>query len=435
MMPFMGFGVHNAIIKFYSLFKTKNSTNSFLSFMLVLPLVFIIPVTLTGYLSYGAIVNLLSKENAIVESYVWHIFILAITMAYFEIFFAWSKVQLQTVFGNIMKEIFHRICIMLMLFAVYLKWLSVDGFILALVVIYVCRMLIMMVYAFSIRFPRLKFQKIKNISSIVNYTILMIIAGSIAMLILDIDKFMIGIMLENIEQVAYYSVAIFIATVIAVPQRAMQQIMMPLTAKYLNENDMPSLKDLYKRSSMSLLVISGFIFLLIILNINQLYEILPQEFTGGLFVVLIVSLAKLYDNSLGNNNAILFNSNYYKMVLLFGVLLAIMAITLNAIFIPIYGIDGSAFATFLAIFIYNSVKIYFVNRKFKMQPYTFASLKIVITLIVLFFGFYYWEFPFNPILNIIMKSTLIGLLYFILIYKMNVSEDISSQIKKYLRLK
>lgn len=435
MMPFMAFGVHNAIIKFYSSFKTKNGINSFLSFMLFLPLVFIIPATILGYIAQDAIANLLSNENSILENYVWHIFILAIAMAYFEIFFAWSKVQMQTVFGNLMKEIFHRVCIMAMLFAVYFNWLSVDQFIFALVVMYVMRTVIMMLYAFSIRFPKLKFQKIENVASIIKYALLMIIAGSVAMLILDIDKFMIGLMLEDIEQVAYYSVAIFIATVIAVPQRAMHQIMMPLTAKYLNENDNPALEVLYKRSSMSLLVISGFICLLIILNINQLYQIIPEEFTGGLFVVLIVSIAKLYDNSLGNNNAILFNSDYYRMVLFFGVLLAIMAIALNAIFIPIYGIEGSAFATFLAVFVYNTIKVYFVKRKFNMQPFTMASVKIVLTLIVLSLAFYFWEFPFHPIANIILKSAIIGFLYFYLIYKMNVSEDISIQIKKYLRLK
>lgn len=434
MMPFMAFGVHNAIVKFYSTFKTNNSINSFLSLTLFLPLVFIIPVSIIGYFSYDTIGAFLSKENGIGENYVWHIFTLAIAMAYFEIFFAWSKVQMQTVFGNVMKEIFHRVCIMFLLFAVYMNWLIVDQFILALVAVYVLRMLFMMFYAFSIRFPKLKFQKIDKLSSILKYAGLMIIAGSVAMLILDIDKFMIGVMLEDIEQVAYYSVAIFIATVIAVPQRAMHQIMIPLTAKYLNENDKPALEDLYRRSSMSLLVISGFIFLLIILNINQLYEILPEEFTGGLFVVLIVSLAKLYDNSLGNNNAILFNSDYYRMVLFFGVLLAIMAIVLNSIFIPIYGIEGSAFATFLAVIVYNTIKVYFVKRKFNMQPFTMASLKIVVTLIVLSLAFYFWEFPFHPIFNIVLKTVVIGLLYFTLIYKMNVSEDISSQIKKYLNL-
>jgi O-antigen/teichoic acid export membrane protein len=435
MMPFMAFGVHNAIIKFYSSFKTKNSINSFLSIMLVLPLVFIIPAFIIGFFANEVIGGLLSKENNIVENYVWHIFILAIAMAYFEIFFAWSKVQMQTVFGNVMKEVFHRACIMLALFAVYMDWLSVGQFIGALVAIYVLRMVLMMLYAFSIRFPRLKFQKIEQLYSILQYAGLMIIAGSVAMLILDIDKFMIGVMLENIEHVAYYSVAIFIATVIAVPQRSMHQIMMPLTAKYLNENDQLALEDLYKRSSISLLVISGFIFLLIILNINQLFEILPTEFTGGLFVVLIVSLAKLYDNSLGNNNAILFNSDYYRMVLFFGVLLALIAVVLNVIFIPVYGIEGSAFATFLAIFVYNTIKIYFVQRKFNMQPFTMASLKIVLTLIGLSLAFYFWEFPFHPIFNIMLKSIIIGLFYFSLIYKMHISEDISIQIKKYLKLK
>ncbi|MFK7833957.1 MAG: polysaccharide biosynthesis C-terminal domain-containing protein [Winogradskyella sp.] len=435
MMPFMAFGVHNAIVKFYSTFRTKNSINSFLTLMLFLPLVFIIPTGFIGYFAYDAIVSWLSNENPIVENYIWHIFILAIAMAYFEVFFAWTKVQLQTVFGNLMKEIFHRVCIMMLLFTVYLEWLSVNDFILALVGVYVLRMVIMKLYAFTIRLPKLKFQKIENRSSVLKYSGLMIIAGSVAMLILDIDKFMIGLILPDIEQVAYYSVAIFIATVIAVPQRAMHQIMLPLTAKYLNEKDHVGLEDLYKRSSMTLLVVSGFIFLLIILNINQLYDILPEEFTGGLFVVFIVSLAKLYDNSLGNNNAILFNSDYYRMVLFFGVLLAIMAIVLNAVFIPVYGIEGSAFATFLAVFIYNTIKIIFVKRKFNMVPFTIGSVKIIITLFVLCAAFYFWEFPFHPMVNIILKSGCIGLIYFSLIYKLNVSEDISNQIKTYLRLK
>ncbi|WP_179008294.1 oligosaccharide flippase family protein [Winogradskyella forsetii] len=435
MMPFMAFGVHNAIVKFYSTFKSKNSINSFLTLMLFLPLLFIIPTVFIGFFAYDTIVEWLSNENRIVENYIWHIFVLAVSMAYFEIFFAWTKVQMQTVFGNLMKEIFHRVCIMFLLVGVNLDWLSVDQFIIALVGVYVLRMLIMKLYAYSVRFPKLKFQKLENQFSIMKYSGLMIIAGSVAMLILDIDKFMIGLMLPDIEQVAYYSVAIFIATVIAVPQRAMHQIMLPLTAKYLNEKDHLSLEDLYRRSSMTLLVVSGFIFLLIILNINQLYEILPKEFTGGLFVVLIVSLAKLYDNSLGNNNAILFNSDYYRMVLFFGVLLAIMAIVLNAVFIPIYGIEGSAFATFLAVFIYNTIKIIFVKRKFNMLPFTMGSVKIVIVLIVLSVAFYFWEFPFHPILNITLKSALIGFVYLIMIYKLNVSLDISSQIRKYLRLK
>lgn len=434
MMPFMAFGVHNAIIKYYSTFKTKNSINSFLTLMLFLPFFFIIPAMIIGFLSYESISRLLANENNIASNYLWHIFVLAVAMAYFEIFFAWSKVQLKTVFGNVMKEIFHRICIMILLFLVYLEWLTAEQFILALVGVYVLRMLIMKLYTYSVRFLKLKFETINGLSGIIKYALLMIIAGSVAMLILDIDKFMIGLMLENIEEVAYYSVAIFIATVIAVPQRSMHQIMMPLTAKYLNDKDITSLENLYKRSSISLLVISGFIFLLIILNINELYKILPKEFTGGLFVVLIISLAKLYDNSLGNNNAILFNSDYYKMVLFFGVLLSVLAIVLNFIFIPIYGIEGSAFATFLAIVVYNTVKIVFVKQKLNVQPFSKSTLKMVLLLVLITLTMYFWEFPFHPIVNIALKSIVIFIVYFVLVLKFNISEDISIQIKKYLKL-
>jgi cytochrome c oxidase assembly factor CtaG len=49
-------------------------------------------------------------------------------------------------------------------------------------------------------------------------------------------------------------------------------------------------------------------------------------------------------------------------------------------------------------------------------------------------AFYFWEFPFHPIANIALKSGLIGFVYFVLIFKLNVSEDISEQIKKYLKI-
>ncbi|MEO9076167.1 MAG: lipopolysaccharide biosynthesis protein, partial [Gelidibacter sp.] len=108
MMPLMAFGVHNTIVKFYTTFKTKNSLNSFLTLMLFLPLALIIPTGLIGILAYDAIAGALSQKNPIIADYVWYIYLAAIAMAYFEVFFAWSKTQMQTVFGNFMKEVFPR---------------------------------------------------------------------------------------------------------------------------------------------------------------------------------------------------------------------------------------------------------------------------------------------------------------------------------------
>jgi len=70
----------------------------------------------------------------------------------------------------------------------------------------------------------------------------------------------------DIKEIAYYSVAIFTASVIAVPQRAMHQILLPLSAKFLNDKNFDALEDLYKRSSLNLFIVGGFIFLLIVLK-------------------------------------------------------------------------------------------------------------------------------------------------------------------------
>ncbi|OMP30624.1 lipopolysaccharide biosynthesis protein [Mangrovimonas sp. DI 80] len=432
MMPLMAFGVQNTMIKFYSTYKTKNSINSFLTLMLFLPLAMAIPIGVIGFFAHDMISNWLGAENAIVKGYVWHIFITAVAMAYFEVFFAWAKVQMQTVFGNFMKEVFHRIAIMILLFAVYFNWLTVEQFINALVGVYVLRMVVMKLYAYNVRWPVIRFNKIENLSAILKYSSLIIIAGSIATLILDIDKFMLGKLRPDIEEVAYYSVAIFIATVIAVPQRAMHQIMMPLTAKLLNDKNMVELKGLYQRSSLNLYVVSGLIFLLIVLNINELYLIIPKEFREGLLVVFLISAAKLYDNVMGNNNAILFNSDYYRMVLFFGVLLTILIVLLNLAFIPKYGMNGAAIATFIAIFIYNSIKIYFVKLKFGMWPFTKESLVLSLVILVGFAVFYFWDFPFHPLINMTLKSLLIVLGYGLLVFKLHISEDINSVVKKFL---
>ena len=431
-MPLMAFGVHNTLVKFYSSFKTRVSLNSFLTLMLFLPLLIIFPLIIITHFCHEIISDFLSTENSIIKDYLWHTIIVAIALAYFEVFFAWTKVQMQTVFGNFMKEVFHRVGTMILLFCLYFKVVDVEQFMIGLVVIYVLRMLVMKLYAFSIKFPVITFKRVVNLSAILKYSFLIIIAGSIATILLDIDKVMLGHYI-SIEQIAYYNVAIFIAAVIAVPQRSMHQILLPLSAKYLNEKNFDDLKDLYKRSSLNLFIVSGFIFLLIVLNINQLYYIIPEEFNGGLFVVFIISAAKLYDAVLGSNNAILFNSDYYRMVLFFGVILVIVMIFLNMLFIPLYGINGAALATFLAIFLYNSIKLFFVYRKFKILPFSANTLKIGACIVIGVLLFYFWDFSFHPIINIILKSALIAIIYGLVIYLFKFSENITELIDRILK--
>lgn len=432
MMPIFALGTHNAIIKFYSTYKTRNNINGFLTLMLILPLAFILPVGFIGWVCYDYIADLLSSRNDIINNYVWLIFVTAGCFAYFEIFYAWAKVQMQSVFGNFMKEVFHRVGVLFLFICIYFNWMSVDTFIYGVVIVYAFRTVIMMLYAFSIKGPVFRLEKIPNLSSVIKYALLIIIAGSVGSIILEIDKFMIG-ELKAIENVAYYGVAIYIASVIGVPARSMYQIINPITAKLLNEKNNIGLEDLYKKSSLNLFIISGLIFLLIILNVNQLYELIPVKFSGGILVVFVVGIAKLVDNIIGNNNAILFNSDYYRVVLFLGVLLAIITIILNLLLIPEYGINGAAFATFISIVVYNALKLLFVYYKFKISPFTANTPKTLALIVVLIGMFYFWEFQFHPIINIILKSTLVSLIYIFLVYTLTLSEDISKLINKVIK--
>ena len=431
LVPFMAFGVQNTIVKFYSSFEGEEQDH-FLIWMLLLPLFIILPATAITYFGYEQIASFLSTKNEIVADYVWYIFWIALSSAYFEIFFSWAKVRLKSTFGNFLKEVFHRVGVTILLILLAFQIIDINTFLVLLVGTYILRMLIMMIYSFGLKSPKFAgLKKQRNFKLIVKYAALIIIAGSVATLLIDIDKFMIGKYVA-IEQVAYYSVAIYIATVIGVPARAMHQITYPIVADMLNNNKFEEMKLLYKKSSLSLFVISGLLFLLIACNIQTLYRLIGPEYATGLYVVLFISASKLLDNCLGINNAIVFNSDYYRIVLMIGVVAVLVAIALNAVCIPIYGINGAAIATLVATVGYSLAKLYVVQSKFKMQPFTKGSGLTLALITLLFALFYFWNFNLHPLLAIAVKSAIIGVMYIIIIYKMNISEDISNAIKNVL---
>ena len=431
LMPILAFGVPNSLVKFYSSFKNDSSQDGFLTLMLVLPLVLIIPIGILSYFANEAIGNLLSKENDIVRDYVWHIFFVGMAMAYFEVFYAWARIRMKSMVGNFMKEVFCRIAQTILLILLWFKIIDIEFFINGLVGCYIVRTVIMKIYAYQLRKPKLNFSFPENWQSIVKYSALIILGGSTAIVLMEVDKVMLNNFLK-IENVAYYAVAGFIASTIAVPSRAMHQITYPLTATYLNDKNKSALKELYQKSSLTLFIISGLLFLLILLNLSELYELLPKNYSGGFMIVFWIGLAKVYDSLLGNNNSILFNSDYYRSILFFGVLLAALAIVFNLWLIPTYGIDGAAIASFTAFFIYNTLKLIYVKAKFKIVPFTHETWKVFALLIIVGVLFSIFSFPFHPIINIAVKSILMIIMYLGVLYRFKISEDVYGFLNKYL---
>ncbi len=426
-MPLLAFGMQNTLVKFYTQYETEEERSRFLSFTVLIPLLLCIPLVLIGLFFFEPISLYLSKENPVVKDYLWLIPFIGLSMAYFEIFYAWARVHMHSVFGNFVKEVGLRLFSLFALIGVYYGWISVVEFIYVTAIIYFLAFIITMLYAFRIKKPVFQFSIPQNVKDVLVYTFFIILSGSVAVMLLDIDKIMLNQYIK-IENIAYYSVATYIASVIAVPSRAMHQITYPITAKLMHENKHDELNDLYKKTSINLQVVGGFVMLCIFVNINQLYVMVPKEYGGGILVVFLIGISKYFDLILGNNNAIIFNSKYYRMVLFLGLLLVFLTVGLNMFFIPRFAITGTAVATLLSITLYSLAKLLFVVKRMHLYPFTKQTVYSLGITLLLFLLFYFWDFSFVPILNIMLKSILITVVYIGVNYKLVISPEINNAI-------
>lgn len=433
-MPLMVFGMQHTIIKFFSSYANKEEQDNFLWTAILLPLLVIIPLAVLGVVFYQNIAVYLSRENIIIEQYTFTIFLVSLFMGYFEVFYAWSRVQMQSVFGNFIKEVFARICVSFLLFAVYLDLLNAEEFIYAVVIVYFIRVVIMKIYAYYLYFPKLKRIKLpENIKEILTFSLYIIMAGSAGTILLEIDKFMIPQM-EQIAEVAYYAVGVYIASVIGIPSRAMQQIINPITARALNTNNLDEVDSLYRKSSLNLLIVGGLLFLLINVNITELYKIINKpEYTAGIYVVLVISISELIKLSLGTNGAILTNSKYYRMLFYYAIGMAVSVVVLNKILIDLMGIQGAALATFIVVAIFSTLKLLYVKFKMKIQPFTSKTLVLLGIIGLLYAVFGFMSLPFNPFVNILLKSSLLTLIFGFLVIRIKLSSEMNEILRKYFR--
>lgn len=434
-MPLFAIGMQNTLVKFYAQYQTEKEREQFLSFAVLFPLLMCIPLAILGLFFYDDILAFVSKKNPVVKTFILLIPFTGICMAYFEIFYAWARVHMHSVFGNFIKEVGLRLFSLIVLIGVYYDWITVVQFVYVTAGIYFLAFLVTMFYAFSIKKPVFQFVIPENVKDILIYTFYIILSGSVANLLLDGDKIMLNQYMK-IENIAYYSVATYIALVISVPSRAMHQIVYPITAKLMHEDKHDELNSLYKKTSINLQIVGGFVMLCIFVNINQLYEMVPKEYSGGIIVVFMIGLSKYFDLILGNNNAIIFNSKYYRAVLFLGVGLVVLTVILNMIFIPLFGIMGSAFATLLSITCYSLAKLLFVVKRMYLYPFTKETLYSIGITFVVFLLFYYWQFPLNPIIAICLKSVLVTIVYVFINYKFVVSPEINQTLDKvFLKIK
>lgn len=405
--PFLTFGVHNTFIKYYFSYTQNQQRNRFVTLMFVLPLCMIAVGAMLTYVGYNSIYHIITKRNAIDQHHLWTIFLFSALMAYFEVFYAWAKVQLRTVEGNWLKEVFPRVVVFLLLWVLHWGYIGFEQFIILLLIGYFVRTFLMFVISFRIHKPLWDISLPKDYSKILVYCLYLVASGSIATLLIDIDKFMLNFYLP-IEYIAFYSVAVFVATVIVVPYRSIYQLINPMISKLLHRNQRTELIDMYHQATNNLYWVGAIIFLLIVLNAHDLYSFIPsQQYQKGLPVLWFLAFVKLYDTLTGVSNAVIFNSAYYKVALYLGIFLVVAMVGLNSICIPRWGIVGASVATFLAFLCYNTLKIGFVYRYDRLHPFSKEVGRISLFILMMLIVFLLVEFPFSAWVNIVLRSSIV----------------------------
>ena len=430
LQPIFSFGLQHTVIKYFSAQKSQKEKDKLLLFSLVIPLLIILPAGILFFYNYQAIGSYLSTENPRIASYAYLIFIIAVSTAYFEIFYSWSRVQMQTTIGNFLKEVYQRVLIAVLLLMYAIQWIDYTGFIYALIVGYYVRLALIMGYSLWLYCPSFYWEWPKESRSLLNYSLMIFLSGFGASIILDIDASMLGKLVED-KYIAYYKVAVFIAAIIDAPQRALVQIVSPLVAKAINENNRQELKSLLRKSGTNLLLVAGLFFVLLNANTDDLYAFIyflngKEGFALAIPVVLLISLTKLSTASIGCLNNVISNSKYYYIVPFLSMGSAAAVVVLNIHFIEQLGFTGAAVATLIVIVSFNLIKLIFVGWAFRLTPYGKETLYLL-GIIALTYGlFSLLVLPFSAFINLVVKCSAIGLVYLGLCYQFRISDTVNN---------
>ena len=429
--PFISFGTQHAVIRYYSKYTKKSEKDGLLTLSILIPLVIVLLFIPIFFTYYDQIRQYLFQSDQSLSRYAYVILYIAVSTSLFEVFYSWLRVKLKSVFGNFLKELYPRLFIAFLLISYSMGILDFENFVLFLIYGYYLRLIIIVIYSFIIIKPKLNLNFKNDFKEIFKYCLLIFLSGAASSIILDIDKSMLSSIL-TVENVAYYSVAVFIAAVIEIPGRAMFQILSPLVANAINKNQYKKLESLLKKSSTNLVLVASLFFLLINLNLDDFYEMLNQDgYSIGIPIVIIVSFGKLYSMSIGCINNIISNSKYYYYTFWFSLFSSVLAVVLNIYLITEYGIVGAAYATLIVLTIMNSLKIYLIKSKFNIHPYSKDTIKIIVLSGIAYIIFSNLQLDFQPFINITVKSTLILTLYTLSAYIFRLSDDVNIFIDKF----
>ena len=367
------------------------------------------------------------------EFFIASIFVVIVFRLFYVSIFGYIRMMSKVVIDAIIQNIILKGGILLLISLFVFGYLDYSLFVYGLMILYIFFPLILIFYLIKNNsFPKIRFgerfskYEKKEFFSLSLFGMLTTIGGSIY---LYIDTLMVSHYLGE-SDVGIYGTMFLFGVIVIIPARGMKNIAVSIISKSFQSGNFDEVVSIYKKSSITLLIVGGFIFLGVYTNLYSVFGYLPEIFSVGAPIVLFIGAAQLLDMICGVNYEVIAASKHYRINTWFTFLTAISAILLNVIFIPTYGTTGAAVATFSSILLVNLLRIIAVWKLFKIHPFTIKSLYAIGVLV----GSYVIVVSIpdfdNYILNLFFKGSILTLIYIPAVYFLKLSEDINDLIDK-----
>ncbi len=375
-------------------------------------------------------------QSALFVDYYYLLIPLTLFTVYFTVFDNYARLLYDPVTGTVLQQFVQRLLILLAGVVYWLGWVTFPQFLgLWLLAFFLQTVLMILGVArdealfLRRRFLALDPELRRNLT---RYAALTLTTALSSQIILTIDKVMInntkGL---GLEATGVYSIAANFATVIAVPATALYKVSGALIAESWKVNDLKNIFNIYQKSCLNQLIAGCLVFVGVAANLPNVFRFLPAGYEAGYYVILWLGLGKLIDMATGVNGIILNTSRYYAYDSLFFVALTFFTIGVNIYLIPRFGINGAAIGGALATLLYNLARTLFVGFAFRMQPFTWQNLAVVVLATGVWWISVQVSYPtadapkWRFILDIAWRSALITALFGGLVIALNLSSEVN----------
>ncbi len=379
------------------------------------------------------------EGNEMLAKYIEMVIAMILATTFFHLFDNYYKVLYNAVKGTLYKEVYQRIMILAAIGFFYFDIVDFHGF----VVLYVL--------AFALPTMQLIFSLIRDREFVMRYDpqflnrdlvrslysvgFYGIVAGFSNIAILNIDSIMINKYL-GLSETGVYGITFFFGTLVIIPSRMIKKISSALLADAWKDGDLKLVADIYKKTSINQLLLGALILIGIWGNIENVFQILPEKFEAGRYVILLIALANLVEMGAGVSGTIISVSPHYRYMSHFMIVLLLLIIVTNMVFIPLFGLIGAAFASLISYIIFVLLRFVFLLRKYNMQPFGLNHLKILAIALIAYGLQLLIPQLQHFILDIAVRSAAMTIIYLLLSIQFRVSGELMANVvrlKTYLK--